>query len=216
MCAALFNLGGMHTVSTLGVTVVSTHQVATLHAIQCAQEACEKAKKRAGSLIHADVTGFNAAVEHVLPTSPDVARLYIRTVTYIVSSAGANRANRVITGAVTVGHILLAMTSHTGLADVQSDGAFALAALAYQSSSNIAGMIDMGLLTILCAASDTHIASFSVQYNVCCALSTIVLFSPYGASVLSGSQAEQVAARAKATHQDIWYADCLLKKLCLE
>ena len=183
-------------------------------AVAPAMAACVKGKAHEGVIPAAAMTAFNAAVEHVLPGSVEVAKAYCEVVDHIVGNAGANAQNSITAGVATVALVLTAMTSHTHSEDVQQWGAYALGGLAWGNPVNIAGILSHGGPDVLYTAADIHIASANVQHRVCWALNIIADYSADGRAVLlRDGRADDVATRAKATHSDLDTPDRLLREL---
>ena len=171
---------------------------------------CVKGKACEDEIPAADMAALNAAVEHVLPSSVEVAKAYCEAVKHIVWRAGADELNRITAGVATVALVLTAMTSHTHSEDVQRRGAWALAGLAIVNPVIIAGILSHGGPDVLYTAADTHIASANVQGNVCRALYYIARDSADGRAVLRDGRAADVVTRAKAAHSGLYTPDWLL------
>ena len=206
----------MDLVSSLRAFVVSSYQGACPHGVFDAITLCAKTQRFEGEISPADMAVLNAAVEPGLGSSVVLATAYCKTVKHIVWDAGAHEHNRVTAGVYTVEQVLLAMTSHVCDADVQEEGAGALAALAIGNPVNIAGMLALGGIETLITSADTHIAARMVQNYVCDALYFIAKWSADGKTALLASRAAEVATQATATHSGMLYADYLLRKLSAE
>lgn len=203
----------MNSVSSVDIVNTSSYQGACPHSINAAMIACTKAKEHDGVISHADVTAINDAVEPVLASSAALAVVYCKGVLHIVCWAGADEENRIAAGVATIQRVLLAMTLHVEDADVQEEGACALAYLAYNNSVNLAGMLALGGLQTLITAADAHIASEDVQNYVCMALYCIARDSADERTALRASRAADVATRAQDLYPDLYYHALLLKTL---
>jgi len=205
----------MDLVSYVRAVITGTYQGACHHSVAVAMAMCVKLQEHEGEIPAADMAAMNAAVEPVIPVSVETATAFCEVVWHIAWNAGADEQNRITAGVATVERVLLAMTSHVGDADVQKEGACALADLVSCNSVNLAGMLALGGLKVLIAAADIHIASRNVQGGVGCALYCIARDSSDGRMALRASRAAEVATRAKDLYPDLW-SDELLRTLSAE
>jgi len=184
----------MHSLSSVGEVVASSHQDASPHAVAAAVAAYEELKCHVGPISVAEMTAVNT---HLLTTSPEAALAYCQGVNNIVLYAvDYNEGNRIVAGVVTVERVLLAMNSYVQDQSVQYWGAYSLAGLACGNYVNISHLLALGGLDTLFNAADAHPESNSVQVYVCYALYCISKISKDVKAEVMTSRAVYVAKRA--------------------